>query len=177
MQNYSKVFKADLLAYMFLVWKAVNRKHNLQDYLSPNLSTNLKEIFLPTNFANVRGQAIVEILAAPWKGEICCLARALRIYFPEKPVNPALIRITACNQTSCECIVCVLNPSLMMGLCKASEEAKLARHSPNKQVCRPLRSPCTNVDYRQVALECPTLCLPAPQFKADVFLCPQEKFS
>ena len=77
-------------------------------------------------------------------------------FIPEKTVNPALIRITACNQTGCECIVCVSNPSLMMGLCKASEEAKLAWHSPNKQVCQPLRSHCTNVDYRQVALECPT---------------------
>ena len=41
--------------------------------------------------------------------------RALRKFFPEKPFNPALIRITACNQTGCECIVCTSNPSLMMG--------------------------------------------------------------
>ena len=44
------------------------------------------------------------------------LARALRNYSPEKPVNPALIRITACNQTGCECMVCTSNPSLMTGL-------------------------------------------------------------
>lgn len=99
------------------------------------------------------------------------------LFYPEKPINPALIRITTCDQTGCECIVCVSNPSLMMGLCKASEEAKLARHSPNKQVCRPLRSPCTNADYRLIALVRPTPCLSAPQFKADIFLCPQEKFS
>ena len=43
-------------------------------------------------------------------------SRALRNYFPEKPVNPALIRITACNQTGCECMVCTSNPSLMTGL-------------------------------------------------------------
>ena len=97
--------------------------------------------------------------------------------FPEKPANPALIRLTVCNQTGCECIVGASNPSLMMGLCKASEEAKLARHSPNKQVCRPLRSPCTNVDYRLIALVRPTPCLPAPQFQADIFLCPQENIS
>ena len=48
--------------------------------------------------------------------EICLHARALRIIFPEKPFNPALIRITACNQTGCECIVCTSNPSLMKGL-------------------------------------------------------------
>ena len=41
--------------------------------------------------------------------------RALRIIFPEKPVNPALIRLTVCNQTGCECIVGVSNPSLMKG--------------------------------------------------------------
>ena len=44
------------------------------------------------------------------------LARALRNYFPEKPVNPALIRITSCNQADCECMVCTSNPSLMTGL-------------------------------------------------------------
>ena len=43
-------------------------------------------------------------------------SRALRIIFPEKPFNPALIHIAACNQTGCECIVCTLNPSLMKGL-------------------------------------------------------------
>ena len=48
--------------------------------------------------------------------EICLHARALRIIFPEKPFNPALIRATACNQTGCECIVCTSNPSLMKGL-------------------------------------------------------------
>ncbi len=47
--------------------------------------------------------------------EICFLARALRINFPEKPFNPALTRITVCNQTSCECMVCTSNPSLMKG--------------------------------------------------------------
>ena len=41
--------------------------------------------------------------------------RALRIIFPEKPVNPALIRLTICNQTGCECIVGASNPSLMKG--------------------------------------------------------------
>ena len=50
------------------------------------------------------------------KAEICFLARALRIYFPVKPFNPALIRITACNQTGCECMVCTSIPSLMTGL-------------------------------------------------------------
>ena len=111
------------------------------------------------------------------RAEICFLARALRIYFPEKPFNPALIRITVCHQTGCECVVCISNPSLMMGLCKASEEAKLAWHSPNKQVCQPLRSHCTNVDYRQVALECLAPCLPAPQFKADIFCYPRDIFA
>ena len=48
--------------------------------------------------------------------EICLHARALRIIFPEKPFNPALIHIAACNQTGSECIVCTSNPSLMMGL-------------------------------------------------------------
>ena len=41
--------------------------------------------------------------------------RALRIIFPEKPVNPALIRRTNCNQMGCECIVGASNPSLMTG--------------------------------------------------------------
>ena len=50
------------------------------------------------------------------KAEICFLARALRINFPVKPFNPALIRITVCNQTGCECMVCTSNPSLMTGL-------------------------------------------------------------
>ena len=35
--------------------------------------------------------------------------------FPEKPVNPALIRLTVCNQPCCECIVGASNPSLMKG--------------------------------------------------------------
>ena len=48
--------------------------------------------------------------------EICFLARALRNFFPERPFNPALIRITVCNQTGCEYIVCTSNPSLMKGL-------------------------------------------------------------
>ena len=43
-------------------------------------------------------------------------SRALRIIFPEKPFNPALIRINVCIQTGCECIVCTSNPSLMTGL-------------------------------------------------------------
>ena len=42
--------------------------------------------------------------------------RALRIIFPEKPVNPALIRLTVCNQTGCECRVGASNPSLMKGV-------------------------------------------------------------
>ena len=41
--------------------------------------------------------------------------RAVRIIFPEKPGNPALTRITICNQTGCECIVGTSNPSLMTG--------------------------------------------------------------
>ena len=49
------------------------------------------------------------------KAEICFIARALRINFPEKPFNPALIRITDCNQTGCACMVCTSNPSLMTG--------------------------------------------------------------
>ena len=87
--------------------------------------------------------------------EICFLARALRNFFPEKPFNPALIRITACNQTGCECIVCTSNPSLMKGcvlscnrfiymqrLCFPGKNVHIhapflgifgyARHSPNK---------------------------------------------
>ena len=87
--------------------------------------------------------------------EICLHARALRIIFPEKPFNPALIRITACNQTGCECIVCTSNPSLMKGcvlscnrfiymqrLCFPGKNVHIhvpflgifgyARHSPNK---------------------------------------------
>ena len=50
------------------------------------------------------------------KAEICFLARALRINFPVKPFNPALIRITVCIQTGCACMVCTSNPSLMTGL-------------------------------------------------------------
>ena len=42
-------------------------------------------------------------------------SRALRIIFPEKPFNPALTRITICNQTGCDCIVGASNPSLMKG--------------------------------------------------------------
>ena len=42
--------------------------------------------------------------------------RVLRINFPVKPFNPALIRITVCIQTGCECMVCISNPSLMTGL-------------------------------------------------------------
>mgnify|MGYP003559356412 CR=1 FL=1 len=58
-----------------------------------------------------------QTFAAPWeRTEICFLARALRIIFPEKPFNPALIHIAACNQTGCECMVCTSNPSLMKGL-------------------------------------------------------------
>ena len=55
-----------------------------------------------------------QTFAAPWeRTEICFLARASRIIFPEKPFNPSLIRTTVCNQTGCECIVCTSNPSLM----------------------------------------------------------------
>ena len=87
--------------------------------------------------------------------EICFLARALRIIFPEKPFNPALIHIAACNQTGCKCIVCTSNPSLMKGcvlscnrfiymqrLCFPGKNVHIhapflgisgyARHSPNK---------------------------------------------
>ena len=82
-------------------------------------------------------------------------SRALRIIFPEKPFNPALTRITACNQTGCECMVCTSNPSLMKGcvlscnrfiymqrLCLPGKHVHIhapflgifgyARHSPNK---------------------------------------------
>ena len=68
-------------------------------------------------------------------------------FYPEKPVNPALICITACNQTVCECIVCVSNPSLMMGLCKASEEAKLAWAMPS-----PSQFSCKRVQYSLLIL-------------------------
>ena len=40
----------------------------------------------------------------------------IRIFLPEKPFNPAPIRITICNHTGCECMVCISNPSLMKGL-------------------------------------------------------------
>ena len=59
---------------------------------------------------------VYERLAAPWKRLKYVSSRALRIYFPVKPFNPALIRITVCNQTGCECMVCTSNPSLMTGL-------------------------------------------------------------
>ena len=97
-----------------------------------------------------------QTFAAPWeRTEICFLARALRIIFPEKPFNPALIHIAACNQTGCECIVCTSNPSLMKGcvlscnrfiymqrLCLPGKNVHIhvpflgifgyARHTPNK---------------------------------------------
>ena len=42
--------------------------------------------------------------------------RSLYAFFiSENPAYPALIRITVCNQTGCECIVCASNPSLMTG--------------------------------------------------------------
>ena len=50
------------------------------------------------------------------KGKIAFLARALRTFFPEKPVNYTLIDLTICFIFSYECIVCASNPSLVTGL-------------------------------------------------------------
>ena len=38
------------------------------------------------------------------------------------------------------------------------------------------RKPFSTIQF-QNALECPLHCLPAPQFKADIFCYPQENFS
>ena len=61
-------------------------------------------------------RSLARKLASARKGLKYVSSRALRIIFPEKPFNPALIRTTACNQTGYECMVCTSNPSLMKGL-------------------------------------------------------------
>ena len=81
-----------------------------------NLSSQGIEILVLTYTANEQTECLQRNLQRLPPTSERSLARALRNYFPEKPVNPALIRITACNQTGCECMVCTSNPSLMTGL-------------------------------------------------------------
>ena len=81
-----------------------------------NLSSQGIEILVLTYTANEQTEYLQRNLQRLPPTSERSLARALRDYFPEKPVNPALIRITACNQTGCECMVCTSNPSLMKGL-------------------------------------------------------------
>ena len=81
-----------------------------------NLSSQGIEILVLTYTANEQTECLQRNLQRLPPTSERALARALRNYFPEKPVNPALIRITACNQTGCECMVCTSNPSLMTGL-------------------------------------------------------------
>lgn len=49
------------------------------------------------------------------KGKIAFLARALRTFFPENPVNYTLIDLTACFIFGYVCMVCASNPSLVTG--------------------------------------------------------------
>ena len=96
--------------------KLYNAEQNsLVEYLM-NLSSQGIEILVLTYTANEQTEYLQRNLQRLPPTSERSLARALRNYFPEKPVNPALIRITACNQTGCECIVCTSNPSLMTGL-------------------------------------------------------------
>ena len=81
-----------------------------------NLSSQGIEILVLTYTANEKTEYLQRNLQRLPPTSERALARALRNYFPEKTVNPALIRITACNQTGCECMVCTSNPSLMTGL-------------------------------------------------------------
>ena len=81
-----------------------------------NLSSQGIEILVLTYTANEQTECLQRNLQRLLPTSERSFARALRNYFPEKPVNPALIRITACNQTGCECMVCTSNPSLMTGL-------------------------------------------------------------
>ena len=120
-----------------------------------NLSSQGIEILVLTYTANEQTEYLQRNLQRLPPTSERSLARALRNYFPEKPVNPALIRITTCNQTGCECMVCTSNPSLMKGcvlscnrfiymqrLCFPGKNVHIhapflgifgyARHSPNK---------------------------------------------
>ena len=130
-------------------------------YVSPGRCPGLWATFgltaRPTHLPDVCANWFVFNTPLPrlGKGLKYVSSRALRIIFPEKPFNPALTRITACNQTGCECIVCTSNPSLMKGcvlscnrfiymqrLCFPGKNVHIhapflgifgyARHSPNK---------------------------------------------
>ena len=96
--------------------KVYNAERNsLVEYLM-NLSSQGIEILVRTYTANEQTEYLQRNLQRLPPTSERSLARALRNFFPEKPVNPALIRITACNQTGGECMVCTSNPSLMTGL-------------------------------------------------------------
>ena len=81
-----------------------------------NLSSQRIEILVLTYTANEKTEYLQRNLQRLPPTSERALARALRNNFPVKPFNPALIRITTCNQTGCECMVCTSNPSLMTGL-------------------------------------------------------------
>ena len=81
-----------------------------------NLSSQGIEILVLTYTASEQTEYLQRIIQRLPPTSDRSLARALRNNFPVKPFNPALIRITVCNQTGCECIVCTSNPSLMTGL-------------------------------------------------------------
>ena len=82
------------------------------------ISTYRCQCFVPVIWQLILHLAISQFHQQPANVHInaqIIYTRALRIIFPEKPVNPALIHLTICNQTGCECIVCASNPSLMTG--------------------------------------------------------------
>ena len=96
--------------------KLYNAEQNrLVEYLM-NLSSQGIEILVLTYTANEQTEYLQKNLQRLPPTTERSHARALRIFFPKKTVNPALIRITACNQAGCECMVCTSNPSLMTGL-------------------------------------------------------------
>ena len=81
-----------------------------------NISSQGIEILVLTYTANEQTEYLQRNLQRLPPTSERSLARALRNFFPKKNVNPALIRITTCNQMGCECMVCTSNPSLMTGL-------------------------------------------------------------
>ena len=91
-------------------------------------------------------------------------ARALRIIFPEKPFNPALIRITGCNQTGCECMVCTSNPSLMKGL-------------SCPELGRPFAGQVERLSYKHLFLHPPREAHLEHHYSQDSFHYSQDNFS
>ena len=90
--------------------------------------------------------------------------RALRIIFPEKPVNPALIRLTVCNQTGCECIVGASNPSLMKGWACT-------------EIGRPFTDQVDRTSYKHLFLRPPREARFKPHYPQDSFYYQQDNFS